>query len=68
MPVYPGAPKIVYLMKASAALDFDAKRLVANMVKYSSDVHGLAWTDGELGIRLRTAEIGFSESTSARRR
>jgi hypothetical protein len=54
------------LMEASGALDFDARRLEPTMLNASSDISGRSQTARELGIRLRTAEIGFSESTSAR--
>jgi hypothetical protein len=38
-------------------LDFDARRHVAIMLNASSDVGGLAWTPGDLGALLGTAEI-----------
>jgi hypothetical protein len=46
--------KIIFLMKASDALDFDPKRPTVTMLNASSDVDGLAWTPKELWIRLRT--------------
>jgi hypothetical protein len=50
--------KVIFLMKANGAFDFDARRPAANMLNASSYVDGLAWTAGELGIHQRTAEIG----------
>jgi hypothetical protein len=47
-------------MKASGALDFDARRRTATMLNASSDVKGLAWTLEETGVRLWTPKIRLS--------
>lgn len=53
----PARTKITFLMKATGALDFDARWPAATMLNARSDIDGLAWTPGEVGIRLWTARI-----------
>jgi hypothetical protein len=48
--------KIIFLMKASDVLDFDAKTSRAIMLNGGSDVSGLAFTSRDLGVLLWTAK------------
>jgi hypothetical protein len=49
--------KIIYLMKVSSVLDFDAKADKAIMLNERSDVGGLAWTSRDLGVPLWTTKF-----------
>jgi hypothetical protein len=71
-PADPFRTKIIFLMKASGALDFDVRRPEKRMLNASSDADGLVWTTEEVGKRLGMTKFRvrrvdeFMKSTSSR--